>query len=259
MNRYGYIREAVQAHLDIDENEAQAAHLQERYYIFANEAIQTICGSKPKYQYFICQGVSEFTPIINLGNNEFREATEEELEWETYGLTEPNFADEVDTTKWYNDQNIYLLNSNVTMPEDFIAFADKEAYFVGNPINYSELQFAQWLNGDEGSNTITVTRTKATKSHFSYSGNSKIILLQPGTYYIPYKAIWFKFTSAMEDDTEIDMPTDIFFTIPLYIASICLEQEHQQKAAIKRAQFERMLTNCTATDFLDIKSLKSTF
>jgi hypothetical protein len=55
------------------------------------------------------------------------------------------------------------------------------------------------------------------------------------------------------------MPIDIFLTIPLYVAAVCLEQDHQQKAAIKRAQFERALDNCTATNFLDLKSVTPSF
>ena len=39
MYTYGYIREATMAHIDV-EQEAQAMKIQERYHIFANEAMQ---------------------------------------------------------------------------------------------------------------------------------------------------------------------------------------------------------------------------
>ena len=73
--------------------------LQERYHIFANEAMQAICSVKPKYDYFVVQAVSKYLPVINEGNNIFRLATEDEINWEVLGAPEPNFADDVDTKK----------------------------------------------------------------------------------------------------------------------------------------------------------------
>ena len=51
MFTYGYIREATLAHLDIDETEAEAMHLLQRFHLYANEAMLAICASKPMYQY----------------------------------------------------------------------------------------------------------------------------------------------------------------------------------------------------------------
>lgn len=252
MYTFGYIREATQAHLDIDEAEAQAMHLQERYHIFANEAMQAICGSKPKYDYFKCEGVKEYWPLINEGDNKFRPATEEEINWEAHSIPMPNFADSIDTKIYYTAQNIYLLNEPIKMPDDFIAFADKQVYFID--LNKRVFDSEIFVNNQKYAfNKLEIV--KSTKNQFMYSGRNNLILLTAGRFYIPYKAIWFRFVSGIEDQAEIDMPVDIFLTIPLYVASICLEQTNQQNSAIKRAQFERALANCTATDFLTLKDV----
>lgn len=251
---YGYIREAVQAHLDLDEAETQAMNLQERYHIFANEAMQAICAVKPKYDYFKVKGVTSYAPLINLGNNKYREATEEEINWESHGQPEPNFADEVATTKWYEGQHIYLLNTEIKMPDDFIAFAVKQAWaFIVNKAFNAEL-FIKGYAPDK-----SIKREPATKDMLIYTGRNTITLLQEGEYWVPYKGIWFKFKSGIEDDVEINIPIDILLTIPLYIASVCLQIDHAQRALVKRTEFETALARVTSTDFLDLNTATPTF
>ena len=48
-----------------------------------------------------------------------------------------------------------------------------------------------------------------------------------GEFLIPARFLWFRFDSGIGDDTEIDMPADILLTIPLYIASICLQIDNE--------------------------------
>lgn len=256
MNTFGYIREATIAHLDIDEQEVQAMNLQERYHIFANEAMQTICGVKPKYDYFKCKIVKKYDPVINLGDNNFRKATYEEIYQRDTGFSQLSFADEVDTRRWYESQNIYLLNEQIYLKDDFIAFAEKQAYIIHEKLKFNPEVF---VNEWGPSSYYMGQRHKATKEDFSYMGRNSLAFHTEGEFFIPYKGIWFKFKSGMSDEETIDMPVDIFLTIPIFIAALCLEQDNVQKAAIKRAQFERALANCTATDFLDLKSVTPTF
>lgn len=245
MLTYGYIREATQAHLDLDEQETQAMHLQERYHIFANEAMLAICAVKPKYDYFTATAVEAYTPIINEGDGLFRIATIEELNWEVYGMPEPNFADDIDTKKWYEGQNIYLLNTQVKMPEDFMAFANKLAWAF---IYSNSFQPELFITGD----VLPVpTKTPATKQMFSYTGRNTLTFLQAGKYQIPYKGFWYRFKSGMKDDDEIDMPMDILLTIPLYVAAQCLQMDHAQRAKSKQMEFEIALARVSSTDFLD--------
>lgn len=253
MYTFGYLREAIQAHIDLDEQETQAMRLQERYHIFANEAMQAICAIKPKYEYFKCEAVTEYEPIINLGNNVFRKATEAEINWvsQVPAMTEPNFADETDTKLWYEGQNIYLLNSPIKMPDEFIAFAEKQAWaFIHNNRFDSEL----FIKG-YSSNLPEVSRVRATSDQFMYSSRNTLTFLEEGEYWIPYKAIWYYFKSNMDNDEVIDMPVDIFLTIPMYVASLCLQIDHAQRASGKRVEFETALARCTTTDFLELKQI----
>ena len=263
MLSYGYIREAVQAHLDLDEQETQAMNLQARYHIFANEAMQAICAVKPKYDYFKVNVVKEYTPIISLGNNTFRAATQDELCWEIRGLPEPNFADEIDTTKWYEGQRIFLLNKNVRMPEDFIAFTNKQAWAFTISASFDPETFvgswAPFVGSWAPSPYTTVKRVPATKDMFMYAGVNTLLFLQEGEYWIPYKGTWFRFKSGVGDDELIDMPVDILLTIPLYVASICLQVDHAQKANAKRAEFELMLSRVSTPDFMEVKRITPTY
>ena len=255
MLTYGYIREATQAHLDLDESEIQAMNLQARYHIFANEAMQAICAVKPKYEYFKVKIVEEYLPIINLGDNVFRAATEEELEWVARGLSEPNFADATDMTKWYEAQHTYLMGAQVGMPEDFIAFANKQAWaFVINTTFNSEV----FVNSELVPNQ-TPTRIPATKNMFMYTGSNSLTFLQEGEFWVPYKGIWYRFLSSTADTTVINVPVDVLSTIPMYIASQCLQMDHARKASAKRAEFELALARVSSSDFLISKYITPSF
>lgn len=257
MLTFGYIREATQAHIDLDEQETQAMHLQERYHIFANEAMQAICSVKPKYDYFVVQAVSKYLPVINEGNNIFRLATEDEINWEVLGAPEPNFADDVDTKKWYEGQNIFLLNTRVRMPDDFVAFANKLAWAF---IIYNSFESEAFVTGTWSPTPYeSLKKVKATKSMFSYSGSNTLTFHEIGEYHIPYKGIWYRFKSGLGDAEVIDMPDDILLTIPLYIAAQCLQMDHAQRAASKRAEFELALARVNSTDFLENIKVTPTF
>ena len=64
MYTYGYLREAVIAHCDLEEEELQAMNVLKRLHIFANEAMQAVCACKPKYKYFKIKAVKKYRPLI---------------------------------------------------------------------------------------------------------------------------------------------------------------------------------------------------
>ena len=211
MLTYGYIREATQAHMDLDEQEIQAMNLHARYHIFANEAMMAICAVKPKYEYF------------------------------KITITET------------------MLNTPIKMPEDFIAFANKQAWAFVVSNAYDPKVFIggdQDLVPQEHSGT---SRIRATKEMFVYAGSNTLIFGKVGEYWIPYKGTWFRFKSGIGDEDVIDMPIDILLTIPLYIASVCLQIDHTQKAAAKRAEFELALSRVTNPDFMQPKQITPTY
>lgn len=259
MFTYGYIREATMAHLDIDEAEAQAMNLQGRFHIFANEAIQAICGSKPKYEYLDITVVNEYAPLVTDGAI-IRLATKEEIKWdeEAQGPREFTILNKEQTKQYYNEQGIYETGDKIAMNDKFIAFADKlpikiieikprveeilEAEAFGTPLKNKILREIARIDDD-----------------FSYIGSNQIKVYKPGRYLIPGRFMWYRFESGLGDETELEMPADILLTIPLYISSVCLQIDNPQKANIKRSEFEMALARCSATDFMPLNQIKGTW
>lgn len=259
MFTYGYIREAVMAHLDIDEYEAQDMKLLSKFHIFANEAMQAICASKPMYQYIDVTVVEKFDPIVTDGSF-FRKATDEEINWDidTQGELEVTFLDEEQLKEYYHDKNIYKVREILSMKDTFISFTDKQSYkIIKKKLSAEEILFSEDIDVP---NVDKEEKLLATLDHdFSYISKNKIKFYKPGRYLIPAKFIWYRFDSGIGDDTEIDMPADIFMTIPLYIASICYRIDNVQKSQILRNEFELALARCTAGDMMPVSKIPSSW
>lgn len=258
MFTYGYIREAAMAHMDISEEEAQDMHLFSRFHIFANEAMQAICASKPKYQYIEKTVVEEYAPLVIDEGGIIRLATEDEINWNVEEDGEPTFnmLDAESTKAYYNEKNIIKQFESISMTDTFIAFADKQAwkYTIKRPSPEELLSF------DESKPSYKLEKDKAiVDSDFAYLGKNTLKFYKVGKYEIPAKFMWYRFQSDMSDSTELDMPSDILLTIPLYIAAVCLQIDNPQRAAIKRSEFEMALARCTATDFMTLNEIKSTW
>lgn len=252
MYTFGYIREATKAHIDLDEQEIQAIGLHERYHIYANEAMQAICGVKPKYDYFEFKTTNIYKPLKTLGQGEF-----EVIDYTDIDKYTP-LASELVKKEWYEDRKIFLTNEHIIMPSDFLAFAEKQAYITIDASSVLRFDTEKWVKdtGDVRREVINgEIRQKATKEHFVYTGRNKIKTFVVGTYEIPYKGLWYRFESGIGDEVVIDMPADILLTIPLYVASQCLQLDHAARAAAKRAEFEAALARCHNTDFLDLKDV----
>ena len=234
---YGYLKAAVNAHLDLEEEEVAAMNINTRFHIFANEAIQNICHSKPKALYFEFQALSEFIPLV-YDNGVLRVATTAEQNWAEYGLTEPAFASDDETAAWYNTQNIYLVNQVITMPEDFLAFLVKKPFV--------------WT-------TYLTSKETATKQYLTYFSDTEIVVHYAANYLVPYSATWMTFAQTQDDKDIIPMPGDLALTIPIYVASVFLQQRDLNLAKAKRQEFEIALSRCKSTNFLENISVTSTF
>lgn len=245
---YGYIREAIMAHLDLDESEAQAMDILKRFPIYANEAMQAICAAKPKYEYVDVTIVKEFAPLVLDGAN-FILATDEQIaaltEWQLLPEDErplddtlPIFANDIQLKEYWHEQNIYKVNEKISMETDFITFANKKAIKRMN--DYQEI-------------------TAKLDDDFSYIGKSQLKFYKEGHYLIPAKFMWYIFESGISDDQSIDIPADILTCIPIYIASICLQIDNPTRAQIKRSEFEMALARCTSTDYLEPNSFDTTW
>ena len=257
MFTYGYLREAVMAHLDIDEDEAQAMNLLSRFHIYANEAMQAICASKPMYQYIDITVVEKFAPLVMDGAI-FRTATEEELNWDEdiHGTRPFNFASEAQVKNYYHELGIYEQYEAISMSDTFINFANKQCYKIQDVKPTPEQQ----LEAEAFGKTLvsgTIKGFAKVDDDFSYLSKNKIKFYKPGRYLIPAKFMWYRFDSGISDEAEIDMPSDIFLTIPLYIASICYQIDNVQKAQLMRQEFELALARCTAGNFMALNKLES--
>lgn len=260
MYTYGYIRESVMAHCDLDEEELQAMNVLKRLYIFANEAMQAICSVKPKYKYFECKIVSKYNPVIREIDNytvSYREATEQEIYDIEHG--NPNnlpIADKIATKDFYESQHIYLIKTHIQMPDDFIAFTNKQSFIKDDRFSFNKEKF---IDGDWFDNSEDVFRPVIYSKELVFSKANTIVCNVEGEYMVPYKAVWQLFISAMSDTEELDMPIDVLVCIPLYIASIVLQIDYPQKAQIKRSEYETALSRVTATDNMPVNKITPSF
>lgn len=229
---YGYLKEAVTAHLDLEEDELEAMNINQRFHIFANEAIQSICHSKPKSKYFEFSTVDEFVPTT-FDNGVQRVATEAEILANTI-----TFATDDETAEFYNEQAIYLVGQVISMPEDFIAFLVKKAFV--------------WT-------TYMTSKVEATKVHFTYLSDTEIVVHYAANYLIPYSSTWMTFAQDQDDKDVIPMPTDLALTIPIYVASVCLQQRDMNMAKNKRQEFEIALSRCKTANVLENISVAKSF
>lgn len=256
MFTYGYIREATMAHLDLDEAEVGAMNLLNRFPIFANEAIQAISSCKPKLKYFQPTIVNELPPVVLEYNDDgdvtVRKPTDDEnyffkySQWPSGHLPvdeeAPDFGDEIEQKLFYAGLHTYLVNSEIVMDEDFIAFLDKQC-FRKDDYKYSSGEYLP----------------SRPKKDFFYTGTNSINFMKTGQYKIPYKATWLTFQTGMSDYDELDIPFDVMVCIPLYIASVALQIDYAQKAQLKRSEFEIALSRVTVSDFMPSTKITPTF
>lgn len=262
MFTYGYLREATMAHIDLDEAEVQAINLLERFHIFANEAMQAICASKPFYKYFEADVVKKYAPLVRDGAI-IRVATKEEIEWdvEEQGPLDVEFLNQTQLQAYYHERGIYEVFETVGMEDTFIAYADKQAWreYEHKPTPQEIFEYEEFNDHRFCPIPKFVRERVVVDRDFSYISRNRIKFYRPGHYKIPGKYMWFRFDSGISDDAEIDMPADIFLTIPLYIAACCLQIDNPQRANIKRNEFETALARCTATDFMELNEIKSSW
>lgn len=261
MYTYGYIREATMAHLDIDESEALAMNILKRFHIFANEAIQAISAVKPAYKYFRVNIVNNYTPVIETidinGSISYREATEEELKH----LEDYDVADEIATAEYYTSKNIYLVSTDLSMPEDFLSFTNKQSFKKYEKPKFNPEEFVNGLISELNwqTNEEIVFMPVDYNKDLSFIGNTKIRFNTTGEYLVPYKALWYIFKSGLSDYEELNMPLDVLTCIPLYIASQALQIDYTQKAQIKRSEFEMALARVNNTNNMPVNKIRTNY
>lgn len=136
---------------------------------------------------------------------------------------------EVEVTK----ENI---NSEITMPDDFISFSDDVVAFKEAPIKYGEMVMnnPKWQEAYDDS--------------IEYHGFNTVILNKLGSYKIPYNARWFVFENNLDDNVKLPVPADILDAIPSYIVSQCYRKiDDERNATIFRNEFEAAIARIDDT------------
>jgi hypothetical protein len=296
MYTYGYLREAVMAHCDLEEDELQAMNVLKRLHIYANEAMQAICACKPNYKYFKVNIVNKYKPIAKLIiNNETvykdyyetisnstgsidkinEAAIDEKYEnkvlfeksSETYWILVRNngtlnwqkiiLADELITNKYYKDRNVYLINEEIKMPDEFIAFTNKQTFIVKR---HERFNYEDFVNGrDWTTNEAERLEPVNYNKDIMFVGQNKIMCFKVGEFMIPYKCTWLNFSDNLADTDILDIPVDILNCLPLYIASEVLQIDYAQKAQIKRSEFEMALSRIVVTNNMPVNRIKPSF
>ena len=188
----------------------------------------------------------------------FRPATAEEINWDedVFGPRPFALASEAQLKNYYHERSIYEQYETINMQDTFINFANKQCFKIQDVKPTPEQQLEAEAFGTKLPSGMIRGFAKMDED-FSYISKSKIKFYKTGRYLIPAKFMWYRFDSGIGDEFEIDMPSDIFLTIPLYIASICLQIDNVQKAQLMRQEFELALARCTAGDFMTLNKLES--
>jgi hypothetical protein len=260
---YGYIREATIAHVDLEEDELQANNLLGRLHIFANEAMATVCGVKPRYKYISIKVVEKYHLIVD-DNGKWRKATGKETKW-FYATPEERialglelddgvmFITDEQLNKYYKDQNIYQVGEFYKPEPLFLAWTNKQSWkYVTRKPTLREIFENEAF--DRPPLKEIVYRVRADKrKDYMFAGTNQLKFLEVGEYDIPAKVLWFFFESGINDETEVDMPVDIFLCLPKFVAAVMLQKtDNFQRANFKRTEAEMDLARCSATDNMEL-------
>lgn len=108
----------------------------------------------------------------------------------------------------------YNLSDIITMPDDFLSYADMTNYHNNTPWN-----------------------------DIVYLSDRDFVVGELGDYVIYYNALWEDITEQdIKEDTELTTHISVLNCLPTYIASQCLAQDDVQRSASLRNEFESMLS-----------------
>jgi hypothetical protein len=124
----------------------------------------------------------------------------------------------------------------LNMPSDFISFGDDRCYEIVKNSNN------------------TVSTLELHDADFIYHSNTKVMFKHSGVFYISYNARWITFGKTMQDDTTLDIPTDVAECIPSYVASQCYKVDDDVKSTIFRNEFEMFLARLDDTNYKSNKT-----
>ena len=111
-------------------------------------------------------------------------------------------------------ENQYVLKNVITMPDDFLSFADMMCYHNNEP--YDDVV---------------------------YLSDRDVVVGELGNYVIYYNATWPNITEEdVRNDSKLITHVSVINCLPTYIASQVLSQDDVQRSAILKNEFELMLS-----------------
>ena len=259
MKTWDEVKKVTLSKLFMDENEADEQGYLGNFVYFANECLSLIAnGVKPKYVAFeillfdkkdIPDDLKTYSELIRYKNTSSNityvvpneETVYEVSENEKYIFVNGKLVrdDEADFDTVVEGSDFvagYITDNLITMPDNFISFAD----------------MVEYLDGDPGEYNI-------------YFGRDKIKLKKPGNYIIYYNALYDEIpeetaNQSGENSTPvyIDADQSIINCLPSYIASQVLAQDDYIRATTLKNEFELMLSRLDSDVMYETKHFKST-
>lgn len=234
MYTWGYIKEAIFAKLDLTEQEALEQNLINKIPFYANEALTQICSTiKPNYKFFdidIYTTYEEAKKYISKKYNVDLDTITEKTE----GIAEQA------AYKEYSEvvTNKQIINSIITMPDDFISFGDDI-----NTVDYTNVY------------GVDIIAEEVHDDRYTYHGYNQIVFKKSGTYHMSYNARWIIFTHTLKNNEVLQVPTDILDTIPSYVASQYYKLTDEIKASLYRNEFELLFARIDQANSRTTKSI----
>lgn len=241
MRKWSEIKQATLNKLFLDEQEAQQQGYLDKFQYLANECLNIISnGVKPRIATFTAtvMELSLYTKQVP-GDSFTYDADLNYIIYDQNGVSAEIIPD--DKTIYYveaGEQYIFLNNTLVrvqpqdgfvTLPDDFLSFADMIGYLDGTP-------------------DPTVV----------YLDDRHIALPEDGRYTIYYNATWSDITKEnIINDNILPIDISVLNCLPTYMASQCLSQDDITRAAILKNEFELMLARLDTNIMYESNHYKS--
>lgn len=228
MKKWSEIKQATLDKLFLTIDEADDQGYLSKFRYLANECLNIIAnGVKPRivaYNFRVFNKIvygSEF--VYDAGRNvlTYTPATLHEEDRIQITPDKETIYWQDEDTKYTMTNGVFLLdkaafyiNDRVTMPEDFLSFADMINYHNNEPWN-----------------------------DIVYLGDRDFAVGEIGHYVVYYNATWENITEEdVQKDNALTTHISVLNCLPTYIASQCLAQDDVQRSAILKNEFELMLS-----------------
>lgn len=228
MNKWSEIKQATLYKLFLSEEEARQQDYLAKFQYLANEALNNIANRvKPRiigfsfrvfpkivygsdFVYDSGRNVVTYTPAT-LHEEDRVQLTPDK---ETVYYQDENTKYTMTNGVWLLDIGAFYIHDRVTMPDDFLSFADMINYHDNKP----------W-------------------DDIVYLGDRDFTVGETGNYVVYYNALWENITEEdIRDDKVLTTHLSVINCLPSYIASQCLAQDDVQRSAILKNEFELMLS-----------------